>query len=354
MTSVLIRSVAWALLALPACATPVPTRLLAPARAESVTEAAVRPERGSASICVPVDAPYVGTLCAPGGHARRPAIAFFGGYGGDGEARRLALEFSGRGYVTAAVSYFSVTGTPRTLVDVPVEIGVAAVTALSGRDDVDSTRVTVMGTSKGGEYALLVAATTPMVKAVIANVPSPFAWYGLGPRGVPSGCSWAREGRALPCVPEDAKAGQEVWQAMRAGRPVAFRAAYEAAGRNEAAVEHAFFPLERVAGPILCLAAGDDQVWNSAAHCELAMAYLRAHHHPFADRAVSYPGAGHLYLLARAGSGAALNSAPMGGGGRMAFGGTPEADVSAAQSALATITAFLESGARFRHIGPDR
>jgi dienelactone hydrolase len=319
-------------LALPACAVP----------AQRVAAVAGSAERGAESLCVPVDTPYVGTLCTPGGQSRHPAIVFFGGYGGGGEARRLALEFAGRGYVTAGVSYFGVAGTPRTLVDVPVEIGVAAVTALAARDDVDPARVAVMGTSKGGEYALLVAATTPAVKAVIANVPSPFAWYGLGARGVPTGCSWAREGQALPCVPQEAAAGPEIWQAMRAGGPVAFRPVYEAARRNAAAVERAFFPLERIAGPVLCLAAEDDQVWSSSAHCELAIAYLRAHDHPFADRAMSFPGAGHLYLQARAGAGAALNSAPMGGGGRMAFGGTPEADARAAQAALAAIAAFLE------------
>jgi dienelactone hydrolase len=338
-----IRRLVFTILAAPACAAPAQTAFSPAPRATPAVAGGAPATPGPASACTSVEAPYVGTLCTPGGPPRHPAIAFFGGYGGDGDARRLALEFAARGYVTAAVSYFGVSGTPPTLVNVPVEIGVAAVTALAERGDVDPARVAVMGTSKGGEYALLVAATTPAVKAVIANVPSPFAWYGLGPRGAPSGCSWARAGQPLACVPQDAVAGEEVWRAMRAARAVGFRAAYEAARRNAAAVERAFFPLERIVGPVLCLAAGDDQVWNSSAHCELAMAYLCAHHHAFADRAVSFPGAGHLYLLARAGAGAALNTAPMGGGGRMAFGGSPEKDAAAAQTALTTIAAFLES-----------
>ncbi|HEY6476819.1 MAG TPA: hypothetical protein VI456_09585 [Polyangia bacterium] len=69
--------------------------------------------------------------------------------------------------------------------------------------------------------------------------------------------------------------------------------------------------------------------------------YLRAHHHPFPDKIESFPGAGHAYLTARDGLGAAINSSPMGGGARMVCGGTPLRDTSAAQTALALIDTFL-------------
>jgi len=111
----------------------------------------------------------------------------------------------------------------------------------------------------------MVAADAPEVKAVIANVPSPFAWYGLGLHGTPTGSSWSRGKQPLPCVPEDAAAGQGVWRQIAGGHPVGFRDAYDAAARDRSTVERAFFPIERVAGPILCLAAGDDRVWNSPA-----------------------------------------------------------------------------------------
>lgn len=293
-----------------------------------------------ASSCVAVTAPFTGTLCSQPDGRRHAAVVIFGGYGGDSEARRYASKFAAEGYVAASVAYYGVSGVPPTLVDVPVEIGVGAVHTIAGRDDVDVARVTVMGTSKGGEYALLVASTTRDAKAVIANVPSPFAWFGLGNQGAPTGCSWSSGGKSLPCVPQDADAGRKVWQAMTSSAAVSFRNSYESSRQDAAAVEGAFFSLERIAGPVLCLAGDDDQVWNSTAHCDLAMAYLRHRGHAFADRAVSYPGAGHLFMIADRGPRAAMNSAPM-GSTRMAFGGTPDADARAATAAWAEIGGFL-------------
>lgn len=98
------------LLALPACATqatePLPQAALAQSAGASTPAPAIE-----SSPCAPIDQPFIGTLCVPGGRGRHPAIAFFDGYGGNGDARRLALEFAARGFVTAAVSYFGTATT---------------------------------------------------------------------------------------------------------------------------------------------------------------------------------------------------------------------------------------------------
>jgi dienelactone hydrolase len=185
------------------------------------------------------------------------------------------------------------------LVEVPVEIAGVALRMIAARDDVDSDRIAVMGSSKGGEYALHAASTYREAKAVVAVVPSPFAWFGLGTRGAPTRCSWSLGGKSLPCVPQDEGAGRDVWERMKAHKPIAFRAAYEQSRKDDRLVDAAAFPIDRIAGPILCLAGDDDQVWNSRAHCELAMAYLSEHKHPYADQMISYPNAGHLFLWPR-------------------------------------------------------
>jgi dienelactone hydrolase len=259
---------------------------------------------------------------------------------------RTAEAFLSHGYVAASVVYFGAERTPPTLVEVPVEIGGQAVQAIARRNDVDPSRVAIMGSSKGGEYALLVASTYPEVKAVIAFVPAPFAWFGLGDHSMPTGCSWSRGGKALPCVTQDAAAGRTIWQKITTHEPVAFRASYDGSRADANAVKSAFFQLEAIQGPVLCLAGDDDQMWNSRAQCEMAVDYLREHRHPFPDIMVSYPNAGHLFMVAEEGPSAAMNRASA-GSFVIEFGGTPEADTQAAQAAWRQIYAFLDKA--FRH-----
>ena len=313
--------------------------------------AAARSTNAAAPTCDRVTAPFAGSICSPGDARRHPAIVLFGGYQPGDAMRETALSFASTGYVAASVAYFGVegaeAGTPPYLVDVPVEIGGRALATLAERPDVDPERIAVMGGSKGGEYALLVASTYPAVRAVVASVPSPFALFGLDAHGVPTGCSWSRDGKELPCVAQDRAAGQAVWRAMQDHEPVAFRPSNDASrtAASPETMKAAFFALERIHGPVLCLAADDDQTWNSRVHCELSMAYLREHQHPFADRMIAYPDAGHLFLDAQSGPQSAMNRLRR-GPFEMVFGGTPEGDARAADDAWPQIHAFLAAALR--------
>lgn len=251
-----------------------------------------------------------------------------------------ARQFAELGRVSASVRYFGVPETPPTLVRVPVETAERALRALAARSDVDPSDIAVLGTAKGGEYALLAAATYPEITSVVAIGPTPFAWFGLGEGGEPFGCSWSLDGRTLPCVPEDeaaAKALRSKWSTREA---LSFRMLYEASRKQADLVRAAFFPLERIRGPVLCLSGDDDRVWNSRVHCELAMKHLKQKGHAYPDRAESYPDAGHLFYVARKGPATAINELQF-SSFRMAFGGTPEADTRAAQTAWPAIERFL-------------
>jgi dienelactone hydrolase len=292
--------------------------------------------------CTAVQHPFVGTICTPSAPGRHPAVILLGGSeGGDVTGRALAPLFAQHGYVAASVAYFAAPGLPQYLVDIPVETVGRALTAIEARVDVDSARIAIFGGSKGGEFALLAASTYPQIDAVVADVPSPFAWMGLGAYNQPQGCSWTLNAKELPCVPPDTAAGQQIGAEFMQHQPLVLRAFYDASMKDSAAVRAAFFPLERIHGPVLCLSGHDDQLWDSPLQCAMALSYLQTHHHPYDDRAIDYPNAGHTFLWALRGPKSAVTSVPLPGGASMAFGGTADGDLQAAAQAWPAIWQFL-------------
>jgi dienelactone hydrolase len=299
------------------------------------------------TVCRSAPAPVIGTLCAPPGSGKHPAMILLGGSDCGDSMSTLAATFAAHGYVAISVQYCGADGKPPYLIDVPVETVGAALTALSHRADVEQRRIGILGESKGGEFAMLAASTYPQITAVVADVPSPYAFMGLGADDLPSGCSWSKGGKPLPCIGPDSAAGQQIGMEFETGAPVSLKPLYDASRRADpSALAAATFPLEKIHGPVLCLAGADDAMWNSPSQCADAMRYLRGHNHRFIDTAIVYPNAGHLFLAATHGPKSAIVSVKA-GASTFNFGGTAQGDVAAAKSAWATIWPFLR-----RTLGP--
>jgi len=246
----------------------------------------------------PIVAPFRGTLALPPSAGKHPAVILLGGSEGGDAMTDVAQLLASHGYVAATVAYFGLPGLPQQLVDIPVEDVGTALTWLSQRSDVDANRIGVFGISKGGEFALLAASTYPRIRAAVSVVGVPFAMYGVNPNGpAPNAGSWSRNGVELPFVPPDAAAGARLHELIVAGGKVSLGILADASiEKNPVAVQRAFFPLERIAGPILCIGAGDDHLKNSARDCDIAFAYLSQHKHAFSDRKLNFPSAGHDVL----------------------------------------------------------
>lgn len=198
---------------------------------------------------------------------------------------------------------------------------------------VQQARVGLVGSSKGGELALLAAATYPdKVGAVVGYVPSPLVWQGLAfdrrarRRGPTS--SWTIAGEPVPFLPFARPRGADMLRmaGLLVGRPAALRPTYEGALDDLAAVERATIPIENIAGPVMLISGADDQMWPSTRLCELAMDRLRAHGHRFPYRHLSYDHAGHL--ITPLGVAAAPTTI-----GRFKTGGSPEANAQASADA---------------------
>ncbi len=282
---------------------------------------------------------FTGTICTPSGSGKHPAILLLGGSEGGDMMAYVAPQIAQHGYVAASVAYFGLPGLPQSLENIPIETVGKALAALAQRGDVDPNRIAILGASKGGEFALAAASTYPQIHAVVADVPSPFAWQGIpqGPETPQS--SWTLAGKPLPYVAYSPKIGELFAAAFTGGKTLDLRPGYvDSMQRNASQIPAAMFHLENIHGPVMMLAGGDDQIWDSVTQSQMGMQYLRDHHHPYADVFLQYPAAGHLFLFSS--SARPMTQAPMGPVTLM-LGGTAQANALASEQAWPRIYSFL-------------
>jgi dienelactone hydrolase len=276
-------------------------------------DSAAMPELASADLSLQITAPgtttvdvaddgLVGRLFLPAGAspASRPPVAVIlsGSEGGLASTVMTSAALAARGYASLSLAWFGAPGLPQELAEIPLEYFQTAFQWLAARPDVDASRLAVVGVSRGGELALLLGATFPQVKAVVARVPSHIRWGGnpdddgSGMEG-PSRPAFTFGGKGLAYL-ESTGELDEV--ALPDGTTAfvntpAFQRGLAAA--TPAQIASATTPIERTRGPILMIGGSDDQVWPSCDNVAAAMQRLRARKHAYADEAICAQGAGH-------------------------------------------------------------
>jgi dienelactone hydrolase len=286
----------------------------------------------------------VAVFVTPGTPGPHPALLAFGGSeGGIDWARRAARHYASLGYSCLGLAYFGAPGLPQHLEDVPLEYFGGALAWMKQRPEVKADAIGVVGASRGGELALILGATFPEVKAVVAHVPSGVVWPGEGPAG-----AWTLAGQELSYVPGDGfepvVTVDDEGRRVEYGTPM-FMAALDAA--SPAALDAATTRVEKTQGPVLLLASADDQLWPSCRLAGIAMDRLTqtGHAAAFADDLVCYPAAGHI-----------LGDPGLPTTGRpfvtlpdhtvLAIGGTPAGTARAAREAFERRRAFLAKALR--------
>jgi dienelactone hydrolase len=236
----------------------------------------------------------------PAGSPPRVAVLAIGGSDGGAGLAAMAGVLASHGYPTLALAYFHYPGRPGQLRDIPLEYFATAARRLAAETGVRRGRVAALGYSRGTEAAMLLGADFPeLVDGVVVYAPSSRAGPGF-PGG--RGAAWTRGGR--PVAP---------------GTPI---------------------PVERLDGPILLLAGGDDKLWTSALYARAIIDRLDAHRFGHAHRALVYPQAGHgLGTFPFVAAGTVLVQ-PI-SGQLLALGGTRPADAAARRDGWPKVLAFL-------------
>lgn len=209
-----------------------------------------------------------GVFAAPVGQTKLPAIMLLhGSEGANMEAsRRWAGHMASRGYAALALHYVAypwngaIEGVEPAMMNVPVETLDRARAFLATRAEADASRLGVFGISKGAELALLAASRYDWLDAVVACVPSDVVWAGYGRELAPGEglSSWSWAGASLPAIPYDRY--EDVFSGK--ATPVAVHNRSRAA-LSGAAVDRTRIPVADVAGRVLLIGGGLDDVWAS-------------------------------------------------------------------------------------------
>jgi dienelactone hydrolase len=135
------------------------------------------------------------TFYAQPSSSRRPAVLQLGG-SGSGDASPGGALLASHGYPTLSLAYFGQPGLPSALKDIPLEYFEKALQWLASQPAVDPNRITVIGVSRGGEAALLIAANYPdLIHGVIACTTGSHVLGAFPPPA--TGAAWTINGNAI-------------------------------------------------------------------------------------------------------------------------------------------------------------
>jgi len=223
---------------------------------------------------------------------------------------------AGLGATAASYRWFG-----ETVDRVPLESFDEPLSMLHGRCE----RLVVLGTSRGAEAALLLAARHVEIDAVVAVSPSDVVWAALS-SDRPQRSSWTSTGEPLPFVPYD-----DGWEPD--SDPVEFVGMYEQSLETYSdRVPAARIPVERIAGEVLLVAGGDDRLWPSCDFAERILDHRRGAGRP--TKLVSHPRAGHRVVLPGEQPASASH---------LVHGGSPEADAALGALVWPQLTELVRS-----------
>jgi dienelactone hydrolase len=276
-----------------------------------------------------------------------PAIVVLGGAeGGLIFADLIGPQLAARGYAVLGVAYFApaanaVAGLPTALNRIPVELLERARDWLRARPEADVQRFAVVGASKGGEFALVLASIYDWIQAVVAFVPSDTVWQGFeyGSPEESMGSSWSRRGVDLPFLPQTGQR-QEIIRGRQPGaRPIELARISKSnrAAATAARIAAATIPVERSEAALLLVGGGDDRTGDSGASVERISRRLQRAHYRFPYEALLYRAAGHGIV------GSGWRPTTTHNTGVFNDGGTPEADARAQADAWTRMLGFLAS-----------
>lgn len=239
------------------------------------------------------------------GETPRALIIFLGGTEGGFWTGPLFWQFVNEGYSTVSIAYHGIEGTPDQLVERPLEPVFDTLSQMIAANHQQGDGCAILiGTSKGAELALLLAAyeaelnhaDRKFVDGVIALAPSHVVWQAPHLR-LDRRSSWSLAGEDMAFAPYP-------W--LSSGIAAAFsdirmtRRLLLDGLRNEAAENNARIPAERINVPTALYSSPGDPVWPADIMAERMIARLEetSAHHALVHRSLTLSGAENAHFIA--------------------------------------------------------
>ena len=182
----------------------------------------------------------------------------------------LVMDLLMAGHRVATIGYHGATGTPKHLREISLDAVASRIAALSNASGAASGCIGVVGISKGGELALLLASLTGAGDVYVAKTPSDVVWQASNP-SLRRKSSWTYSGRPLPFVkyPRFSRATLKALRDVDQAGDL-----HSLALRKAKNLETARIPIEQATAPILLQAGSQDELWPTKEMSERLMARL--------------------------------------------------------------------------------
>ena len=229
-----------------------------------------------------------------------PLIIMLGGSnGGMREVDDRAKIISSHGYAVLALGYFGMENLPENLERIPLEYFFNSINWAKEKKFIDTNKIVIVGVSKGGEAALLVASMRRDIKGAIAFVPSNVRWQGIpnGPSFI-SKSSWTLNGKDLPYL-KCSFSFSFFWKYICKSKQIEMREIFKPIiTEDKSKIDPALIEVEKINGPILLVAVKDDKIWPSYDMCQMMKNRLDSLKFEHQIECLYYDNAGHLIFLA--------------------------------------------------------
>jgi dienelactone hydrolase len=225
-----------------------------------------------------------------------PLIIMLGGSnGGIREVDDRAKIVSSHGYAVLALGYFGMENLPKNLERIPLEYFFNSIDWAKEKQFIDTAKIVIIGVSKGGEAALLVASMRRDIKGAIAFVPSNVRWQGIpdGPSFI-SKSSWTLNGNDLPYL-KCSFSFSFFWKFICKSKQIEMREIFKPIiTEDKSKIDPALIEVEKINGPILLIAGKDDKLWPSYDMCQMMKYRLDSLKFEHQIECLNYDNAGHF------------------------------------------------------------